>query len=237
MHRQLCQALDEVQSADAYQEAKVLVLTGAGRGFCAGQDLHDEGLIDPQKPCIDGIPAFDLGRMVEEHYIPLVQKLQQLRLPTLCAVNGIAAGAGSSIALACDLVVACQSASFVQSFAKIGLIPDSGGTWFLPRKVGLARAMGLAMLAEKLTAAEAEQWGLIWKTVADAELLASAEKIAQQLAKMPPSALLHIRTLMREGMTTPLDQQLRHEAKSMRELGKSEGFSEGVRAFFEKRPR
>ena len=161
MHAELRAALDEVQ---ADRSARVLVLTGAGRGFCAGQDLSD-----PEVQFVEGQMPPDMGDIVEKNYKPLILRLQNLRVPTIAAVNGVAAGAGASLALACDLVIATKSASFLQAFSKIGLIPDTGGTWFLPQRVGMARAMGLALLAEKLPAQKAADWGLIWSAVEDAE--------------------------------------------------------------------
>ena len=161
MHAEIRTVLDSIQ---ADKSVRVLVLTGAGRGFCAGQDLAD-----PEMAVQAGAPMPDIGNVVETHYKPLILRLQNLRVPTIAAVNGIAAGAGASVALACDLVVATKSASFLQAFSKIGLVPDTGGTWFLPQRVGMARAIGLAMLADKLPAEKAAEWGLIWQAVEDAE--------------------------------------------------------------------
>ena len=175
----------EVRAALASPElrgARVLVITGAGRGFCAGQDLDDRAVAP-------GGGAPDLGESIEKNYKPLVLALRALPLPVIAAVNGVAAGAGANIALACDLVVAARSASFVQAFAKLGLVPDSGGTWFLPRLVGTARALGLALLGDKLSAEQAAAWGLIWRCVEDGELGAVVEALARQLAAAPTRGL------------------------------------------------
>ncbi len=227
MHAEVRHALDRIQD-DA--GVRVLVLSGAGRGFCAGQDLGDRAMQ------IQSGRQPDLGRTVERFYKPLILALQNLRVPTLAAVNGIAAGAGASIALACDLVVAAESASFLQAFSKIGLIPDTGGTWFLPQRVGMARAMGLALLADKLPARRAAEWGLIWSCVADADFGAEVERIAAQLAQGPTKALVRTRQAMHTAPTHTLEQQLSMEAGFMRELGWSSDYAEGVAAFSEKRP-
>lgn len=225
MHGELRSAIDTVQSDHCI---RVLVLTGSGRAFCAGQDLGDpEMAMTPNAP--------DIGNVVEKYYKPLILSLQNLRVPTIAAVNGIAAGAGASVALACDLVIAAKSASFLQAFSKIGLVPDTGGTWFLPQRVGMARAMGLAMLAEKLPAEKAEQWGLIWQAVEDAELSPTVEKLAAQLASMPTKALVRTRQAMHAAPTHTLEQQLSMEGGFMRELGWSPDYAEGVAAFMEKR--
>lgn len=225
MHAEMRAALDAI---DADVAARVLVLTGAGRGFCAGQDLADESVAA-------GTGAPDLGAAIEKNYKPLVLRLQNLRMPTICAVNGVAAGAGVSIALACDLVIAAQSASFVQAFSKIGLIPDTGGTWFLPHRIGLARALGLALLAEKLPAERAAQWGLIWDCVADDQLAAAADAIAVRFAQAPTRALVRTREAMRSAMGNDLATQLDLERDLMRELGRSADYAEGVAAFMQKR--
>ena len=226
MHAEVRQALDLVQQDES---VRVLLLTGAGRGFCAGQDLAD-----PLMAIVDGRMP-DIGHVVERNYKPLVMRLSNLRVPTIAAINGIAAGAGVSIALACDLVIAARSASFLQAFSKIGLIPDTGGTWFLPQRVGMARAIGLAMLADKLPAERAESWGLIWRCVDDAELQSAADALAAQLAVMPTKALIRIRQAMHTAPTHTLEQQLSMEAGFMRELGWSPDYAEGVAAFMEKR--
>lgn len=227
MHAELRDALDSVQ---ADKSARALVLTGAGRAFSAGQDLADRGM-----QMAAGGPPPNLGETVENNYKPLVLRLANLRVPTLAAVNGIAAGAGASLALACDLVVATQSAYFLQAFSKVGLIPDTGGTWFLPQRIGMARAMGLALLAEKLPAEKAAEWGLIWQCVADENFAATIDKTAATLAAAPTKALLRTRQAMHAAPTHTLEQQLSMEASFMRELGASPDYAEGVRAFLEKR--
>ena len=225
MHVELRAALDTVQTDPSI---RVLVITGAGRAFCAGQDLADpEMTVGHLQP--------DIGAVVEQHYRPLILALQNLRVPTVAAVNGVAAGAGCSLALACDLVIAAKSATFLQAFSKIGLIPDTGGTWFLPQRVGMARAMGLAMLADKLPADKAAEWGLIWQAVDDAELAPTVDKLAAQLAQMPTRALVATRLAMHAAPNHTLEQQLNMEAGFMRELGWRDDFKEGVAAFQQKR--
>jgi len=225
MHVELRAALDTVQTDPSI---RVLVITGAGRAFCAGQDLADpEMTVGHLQP--------DIGAVVEQHYRPLILALQNLRVPTVAAVNGVAAGAGCSLALACDLVIAAKSATFLQAFSKIGLIPDTGGTWFLPQRVGMARAMGLAMLADKLPAEKAAEWGLIWQAVDDAELVPTVDKLAAQLAQMPTRALVATRLAMHAAPNHTLEQQLGFEAGFMRELGWRDDFKEGVAAFQQKR--
>jgi len=225
MNAEIRAALDTVQ---ADKTVRVLVISGAGRAFCAGQDLADpEMAMGPMLP--------DIGNVVEQYYKPLILALQNLRVPTVAMVNGIAAGAGASLALACDLVIAAKSAYFLQAFSKIGLIPDTGGTWFLPQRVGMARALGLAMLADKLPAEKAEAWGLIWQAVDDAELIPTVDKLAAQLAAMPTKALVRTRAAMHAAPNHTLEQQLSLEAGFMRELGWCPDFAEGVAAFMEKR--
>lgn len=226
MHAELRTALDRVQSDHSI---RVLVLTGAGRAFSAGQDLAD-----PDMAKIDGRMP-DIGNVVERNYKPLVMRLQNLRVPTIAAVNGIAAGAGASVALACDLVVATKSASFLQAFSKIGLIPDTGGTWFLPQRVGMARAMGLALLADKLPAEKAAEWGLIWECTEDADFAARIDALAKQLSTLPTKALVRTRQAMHAAPGHTLEQQLSFEGSFMRELGWSPDYAEGVQAFMEKR--
>jgi 2-(1,2-epoxy-1,2-dihydrophenyl)acetyl-CoA isomerase len=225
MHAELRAALDVVQHD---KSIRVLVITGAGRGFCAGQDLADPDMaMGPLQP--------DIGNVVEHNYKPLILALQNLRVPTVAMVNGIAAGAGASLALACDLVIAGKSAAFLQAFSKIGLIPDTGGTWFLPQRVGMARAMGLALLADKLPAEKAAEWGLIWQAVEDSDLAATVDQLAAQLAAMPTKALVRTRQAMHAAPNHTLEQQLNMEGGFMRELGWSPDFAEGVAAFMEKR--
>ena len=227
MHAELRDALDRIQADKA---VRVLVLTGAGRAFCAGQDLAD-----PDMATLPDGRMPDIGNVVEKNYKPLVLRLQNLRVPTVAAVNGIAAGAGASVALACDLVVAARSASFLQAFSKIGLGPDTGGTWFLPQRVGMARAMGLALLADKLPADKAADWGLIWAAYDDAEFAARVDALATQLATMPTKALVRTRQAMHAAPGHTLEQQLSFEGGFMRELGWSPDYAEGVAAFMEKR--
>ncbi|HTR07803.1 MAG TPA: 2-(1,2-epoxy-1,2-dihydrophenyl)acetyl-CoA isomerase PaaG [Paraburkholderia sp.] len=223
MHRELSGALDEVAAAGA----RALVLTGAGRGFCAGQDLAD----------LDFTPGAmsDLGALIEEHFNPLIKRLQALPMPVIAAVNGTAAGAGANLALACDLVLAARSASFIQAFVKIGLVPDSGGTWFLPKRVGMARALGLAMTGDKLSAEKAESWGLVWQVTDDAELAQTATALAARLAQQPTRAIVATREALRASASNTLDQQLDLERDLQRELGASHDYAEGVQAFIEKR--
>jgi 2-(1,2-epoxy-1,2-dihydrophenyl)acetyl-CoA isomerase len=223
MHRELLAALDDAQAA----QVRALVLTGAGRGFCAGQDLAD----------LDFTPGAmtDLGALIDTYFNPLVRRLQALPFPVIAAVNGTAAGAGANLAFACDLVLAARSSSFIQAFVKIGLVPDSGGTWFLPQRAGLARALGLALTGDKLGAEQAEQWGLIWRSVDDAELATTAAQLAAQLAQQPTRAIAAIKQAMRAGVTNTLDAQLDLERDLQRELGQSHDYAEGVQAFIEKR--
>jgi len=218
----LSAALDE---AAADENCRALLLTGAGRGFCAGQDLT---------AIVDATPA-DLGRLLD-HYHPLILKLRALPMPVVCAVNGVAAGAGANLALACDIVLAARSASFVEAFAKIALIPDCGGTWFLPRLVGTARARALAMLAEPLPATTAAEWGLIWQMVEDDRLMAEAQALAARLATQATTALALMKRALDAAATNPLDRQLDLERELQAEAGASPDHREGVRAFLDKRP-
>ena len=226
MHAELRDALAKV-AAD--RSARVLLLTGAGRGFCAGQDLSDRAVAP-------GADPVDLGESIESNYRPLVLGLRSLALPVVCAVNGVAAGAGANIALACDIVIAARSARFIQAFCKIGLIPDSGGTFFLPRLVGTARAMGLAMLGEKLTAEQAEEWGLIWKCVDDAQLASTVDGLLVHLAQAPTKGLAAIKRALYASSTSTLEDALTLERDVQRELGQSADYREGVAAFLAKRP-
>jgi 2-(1,2-epoxy-1,2-dihydrophenyl)acetyl-CoA isomerase len=225
MHLEVRDALARVQTD---QSVRVLVLTGAGRGFCAGQDLADRA-VDP------GAPSVDLGASVEEFYAPLVLTLKNLPMPVICAVNGVAAGAGANLALACDIVLAAQSASFIEAFSKLGLIPDTGGTWHLPRLIGHARAMGLAMLGEKLSAEKAEAWGLIWRCVPDETLMDEALVMAKHFAAAPTKGLAFTKRAFQASYANTLAQQLQLEADMMRELGNSHDYREGVAAFLAKR--
>jgi len=220
---------DALAQVAADKSARVLLLTGAGRGFCAGQDLSDRAVAP-------GAAPVDLGESIESNYRPLVLGLRNLAVPVVCAVNGVAAGAGANIALACDIVIAARSASFIQAFCKIGLIPDSGGTFFLPRLVGTARAMGLAMLGEKLTAEQAEEWGLIWKCVDDAQLASTVDGLLVHLAQAPTKGLAAIKRALYASSTATLEDALTHERDVQRELGQSDDYREGVAAFLAKRP-
>lgn len=224
MHSEVQDALGALASASA----RVLILGGAGRGFCAGQDLNERAVGT-------GGAAPDLGASIEHRYKPLILALRALPLPVIAAVNGVAAGAGANIALACDLVIAARSATFIQSFAKIGLVPDCGGTWILPRLVGQARAMGLALLGDKLPAEQAAQWGLIWRCVDDDQLDSQVDALARQLASAPTRGLARTRQAMLAGWSRTLEQQLDVERDCQQELGHSADYAEGVAAFLEKR--
>lgn len=227
MHRDLQAALAQ---ASARPDIRALVLTGAGRGFCAGLDLSEldlspgEGLIDRANP----------GPIIDECFNPTARALMQLRMPTIAAVNGVAAGAGASLAMACDIAIASPQASFVQAFSKIGLIPDAGGSWLLTERLGLARAMGLALLGDKLPAQQALDWGLIWAVEDDP--LAAALALAHRLAAMPTRALVATRGLLRGASTRTLEQQLEVERDTQAELGRTHDYIEGVTAFLQKRP-
>ena len=225
MHLEVRAALDALQ---ADKSVRVLVLTGAGRGFCAGQDLSDRA-VEP------GAQGVDLGASVEKFYAPLVLTLRSLPMPVICAVNGVAAGAGANLALACDIVIAGKSASFVEVFCKLGLIPDTGGTWILPRLIGHARATGLAMTGEKLSAERAEQWGLIWKCVPDEELQQEALAMATHFASAPTKGLAFTKKALQASYANTLPEQLKLEGEMMRELGYSHDYREGVAAFIAKR--
>lgn len=225
MHLEVRAALDAL-AAD--KSVRVLLLTGAGRGFCAGQDLGDRAVAP-------GGAKVDLGASVERFYAPLVLSLRNLPMPVICAVNGVAAGAGANLALACDIVLAAESASFIEAFCKLGLIPDTGGTWHLPRLIGHARATGLAMLGEKLSAAKAEQWGLIWKCLPDAELMEQAMAMARHFASAPTKGLAFTKRALQASWGNDLASQLTLEGEMMRELGYSHDYQEGVAAFLAKR--
>jgi 2-(1,2-epoxy-1,2-dihydrophenyl)acetyl-CoA isomerase len=225
MHQEVREALAQVAAS---KEARVLVFTGAGRGFCAGQDLADRAVAP-------GGQGVDLGDSIENNYKPLVLALRNLLMPVIAAVNGVAAGAGANIALACDLVIAARSASFVQAFSKLGLVPDSGGTWFLPRVLGNARAMGLALLGDKLSAEQAAQWGMIWRCVDDAEFKSAVDQLAAQLAVAPTKGLARTKQAIYDSWNQTLEEQLNMERDFQRELGRSQDYAEGVAAFTEKR--
>lgn len=225
MQREVRSVLTELAAGSS---TRVLIITGAGRGFCAGQDLGDRAVAP-------GGESADLGESIEKYYKPLVLALRRLPIPVIAAVNGVAAGAGANIALACDLVIAARSASFVQAFSRLGLVPDSGGTWFLPRLVGNARALGLALLGEKLAAATAAEWGLIWKCVEDSELTAVVDLLARQLAEAPTLGIARTKQAMYDGWARTLEQQLDVERDYQRELGRTADYAEGVAAFTQKR--
>jgi 2-(1,2-epoxy-1,2-dihydrophenyl)acetyl-CoA isomerase len=225
MHGEVRAALD---AAVADPSVRCLLLTGAGRGFCAGQDLADRAVAP-------GSDALDLGASIENYYKPMLLRLRRLRMPTLCAVNGVAAGAGANIPFACDLVIAAKSASFIQSFSKLGLVPDCGGTWWLPRLVGPARAMGLALLGDKLSATQAEEWGLIWRSVEDDELMPTALAAARQLAAGPTLSHVRTRAAMEASLRLSFEDALDLERDFQRELGSSADYREGVTAFMQKR--
>ena len=208
--------------------ARVLVITGAGRGFCAGQDLGDRAVAP-------GGQGADLGESIERNYKPLVLALSTLPMPVVAAVNGVAAGAGANIALACDIVIAARSASFIQSFVRLGLVPDCGGTWLLPRLVGNARALGLTLLGEKLPAEQAAAWGVIWRCVEDAELATVVDALATQLAAAPTRGLAATRMAVRDAWGSTLEEALNRERDLQRELGRTRDYAEGVAAFGGKR--
>ena len=222
MHLELANALDGAS------DARVIILTGAGRGFCAGQDLNDRAVATDQ--------PIDLGETVEASWNPLIRRLATMPQPIIARVNGVAAGAGANIALACDLVVAAKSAKFIQSFAALGLIPDSGGSWHLPRLVGQARALGLALTGEPLPAQTAADWGLIWKCVEDDALDAEVDALAAKFAALPPLGLAAIKSIIRTTGARTLDEELDLQRDEMRRLGFTHDYREGVAAFLEKRP-
>ena len=223
MHAELLPAL---QAAAQDESVRAVVITGAGRGFCAGQDLNDPAMAS----------GADVGDVVDAHYRPLALCLRSMPVPVIAAVNGVAAGAGANLALLCDFVVAARSASFIQAFSKIGLVPDCGGTWLLPRLVGRARALGLAMTGDKLPAEEAQRMGMIWQCVDDAALMDSVASLAERLARMPSKALAETRRVIDAALPMDLAQALAEEAQMQRKLGHAPDFAEGVAAFFAKRP-
>lgn len=225
LHEALRDALDDC-AADA--TCKAVILTGAGRGFSPGQDLND------RKPNPDGKPL-DLGLSLETHYNPLVRKLRAMEKPVICAVNGVAAGAGANVALSCDIVLAARSARFIQAFTKIGLVPDAGGSWWLTRHLGEARAKALALTAEPLSAEQAESWGLIWKAVDDDKLIAEAEALAQKFANGPSLSYALTKKAIQAAAVNTLDEQLDLERAYQREAGLSADYREGVQSFLEKR--
>ncbi|HFG6935835.1 2-(1,2-epoxy-1,2-dihydrophenyl)acetyl-CoA isomerase PaaG [Acinetobacter baumannii] len=225
MHREVAEVLNLWTKNP---DIRCVVISGEGRGFCAGQDLGDR-VVDPNAE------APDLGYSIETYYNPLIKTIVNMPKPVICAVNGVAAGAGANIALACDLVIAAKSANFVQAFCRLGLVPDSAGTWFLPRAVGHARAMGLALLGDKLPAETAKEWGMIWDVVEDAELKTKVTELAERLAKQPTFGLSLIKKAIHQSSNNTFDEQMLLERDLQRIAGRSEDYREGVQAFMNKR--
>lgn len=225
MHREVAEVLNQWSKNS---DVRCVVISGEGRGFCAGQDLGDR-VVDPNAE------APDLGYSIETYYNPLIKTIVNMPKPVICAVNGVAAGAGANIALACDLVIAAKSANFVQAFCRLGLVPDSAGTWFLPRAVGHARAMGLTLLGDKLPAETAKEWGMIWDVVEDAELKAKVTELAERLAKQPTFGLSLIKKAIHQSSNNTFDEQVLLERDLQRIAGRSEDYREGVQAFMNKR--
>lgn len=226
MHRALATAID---GAEADESCRAILLTANGKGFCAGQDLGDR--VRPSKDA----PPPDLSQTIEQFYNPLIRRITSLSIPVICAVNGVAAGAGANIAMACDIVIASEKAKFIQAFAKIGLVPDSGGTYFLPRRVGAARARGLALLGVPVTAAQAEDWGMIWRCAPHDSFLEEAKTIAEELATGPTLGLGLIKQALNASERNTLDAQLDLERDYQGEAGRTPDYAEGVTAFMEKR--
>ncbi len=230
MHHELWSALDRIEADKTIRAA---VITGSGRGFCAGADLAEFDFNDGP----DLVKRADPGPLIDQAFNPTVRRLMALRVPTVAAVNGVAAGAGASLAMTCDLAVAASNASFIQAFSRIGLIPDAGGTWFLVKKLGMARAMGCAMLGDKLSAADAKQWGMIWDVAPEGQdCVEAALALAQRLASLPTTALVATRRAMRAAATNELDKQLDLERDTQSALGRTHDYIEGVTAFLQKRP-
>lgn len=229
LHAELLAALDAAAADDS---VRCVVLTGAGRGFCAGQDLSDPAVAPNLEP---GAQQPDLSDIIERCYKPLALRVRSMPVPVIAAVNGVAAGAGANLALLCDMVIAARSASFIQAFAKIGLVPDCSGTWLLPRLAGRARALGLAMLGDKLSAEQAERWGLIWACVDDAQLQPEVQALAARLAAMPVRALAETRRAFDAAQQMELADALGVEARLQGALSQAPDYSEGVQAFFAKR--
>lgn len=225
MHREVAEVLNQWTKNP---DVRCVVISGEGRGFCAGQDLGDR-VVDPNAE------APDLGYSIETYYNPLIKTIVNMPKPVICAVNGVAAGAGANIALACDLVIAAKSANFVQAFCRLGLVPDSAGTWFLPRAVGHARAMGLTLLGDKLPAETAKEWGMIWDVVEDAELKTKVTELAERLAKQPTFGLSLIKKAIHQSSNNTFDEQVLLERDLQRIAGRSEDYREGVQAFMNKR--
>ncbi|HFG4627115.1 TPA: 2-(1,2-epoxy-1,2-dihydrophenyl)acetyl-CoA isomerase PaaG [Acinetobacter baumannii] len=225
MHREVAEVLSQWTKNP---DVRCVVISGEGRGFCAGQDLGDR-VVDPNAE------APDLGYSIETYYNPLIKTIVNMPKPVICAVNGVAAGVGANIALACDLVIAAKSANFVQAFCRLGLVPDSAGTWFLPRAVGHARAMGLTLLGDKLPAETAKEWGMIWDVVEDAELKTKVTELAERLAKQPTFGLSLIKKAIHQSSNNTFDEQMLLERDLQRIAGRSEDYREGVQAFMNKR--
>ena len=225
MHREVAEVLNQWTKNP---DVRCVVISGEGRGICAGQDLGDR-VVDPNAE------APDLGYSIETYYNPLIKTIVNMPKPVICAVNGVAAGAGANIALACDLVIAAKSANFVQAFCRLGLVPDSAGTWFLPRAVGHARAMGLTLLGDKLPAETAKEWGMIWDVVEDAELKTKVTELAERLAKQPTFGLSLIKKAIHQSSNNTFDEQMLLERDLQRIAGRSEDYREGVQAFMNKR--
>jgi 2-(1,2-epoxy-1,2-dihydrophenyl)acetyl-CoA isomerase len=225
MHEEMQDALTQIETDETI---RAVLLTGAGRGFCAGQDLGDRAVAP-------GGEAVDLGHSCETYWNPMVRRLSEMAIPVICAVNGVAAGAGANVALACDIVMAAKSAKFIQSFANIGLIPDSGGTWVLPRLIGQARALAITLTGEPIMAEKAEDWGMIYKAVDDEALLETALTLAKKLASGPTLGLAETKKRIRDSAQNTLAQELNLERDAMRKLGYSADYAEGVAAFMEKR--
>ena len=226
MHEELRDALEKVEVPE--NGVRCLLITGAGKGFSAGQDLSDRAIAP-------GAEAPNLGESLEQRYNPLARKLKSLAMPVICAVNGVAAGAGANIALACDIVIASRNASFIQAFCKIGLVPDSGGSWSLPRLVGHARAMSLSLLGDKVCADQAEQWGMIYRAVEPESLMAEASRLAARLAAQPTAGLGLIKRAIHASASNSFDEQLDLERDLQTIAGRTADYREGVRAFTEKR--
>ena len=231
MHQELWSALDR---AEADASIRALVLTGAGRGFCAGADLAEFDF----EPGPDLVERADPGPVIDQAFNPTARRLQNLRMPTIAAVNGVAAGAGASLAMTCDIAIAASGASFIQAFSKIGLIPDAGSTWLLPQRVGMARAIALAMTGDKLSAAQAKEWGMIWEVVEGGaeDCVAAALALATKLSSMPTRALVATRHILRDSTTRTFAQQLDVERDTQSAMGRTHDYIEGVMAFREKRP-
>jgi len=229
MHQELWQALDRIESDKAI---RAMVITGAGRGFCAGADLSEFDFSEGP----DRVERANPGPIIDQAFNPTVRKLQALRVPTIAAVNGVAAGAGASLAMTCDLAIAASNASFIQAFIKLGLIPDAGGTYFLIKKLGLARAMGAAMLGDKVSAMDAKEWGMIWDVAPEGEdCVQAAMKVAERLAVLPTAGLVATRKVLRAAASNDLDAQLDLERDTQSALGRTHDYFEGVQAFLDKR--